>query len=222
LVRTFDRWIASQQMSLTHVDERTVDTVLDEHAAGRRQRGSGSTLHRLLTYLRTRGVARPMVVVADESPLAQLEHRYQHYLRAERGLCATTVQTFVGVLRQLVTEHAGEAAASVATVGARDVATFVRRHARAASPGRAQLMTTALRAMFRFFFHVGEIPVDLSVAVPTVPDWRLARLPRSLAPEDVERLLIACDQQTATGRRDYAISATPGAAGAPRRRGRGA
>jgi site-specific recombinase XerD len=126
-------------------------------------------------------------------------------LRAERGLCATTVQTYVAVLRQFVTEHAGEAAASVATVSARDVATFVRRHARAASPGRAQLMTTALRAMFRFFFHAGEVPVDLSVAVPTVPDWRLARVPRSLAPEDVERLLIACDQQTATGRRDYAI-----------------
>lgn len=66
-------------------------------------------------------------------------------------------------------------------------------------------MTTALRAMFRFFFHAGKIPVDLSVAVPTVPDWRLARLPRSLAREDVERLLTACDRQTATGRRDYAI-----------------
>lgn len=79
LVRTFDRWIANHRMLLTDVDERTVDTFLDEHAARRRARGSGSTLHRLLTYLRTRGLARPMVVVADESPLAQLENRYQHY-----------------------------------------------------------------------------------------------------------------------------------------------
>jgi site-specific recombinase XerD len=195
MVRTFDRWIASHQISLTEVDERTVDTFLDEHAARRRQRGIGSTLQRLLTYLRTRGVALPMVVVADESPLAQLENRYQHYLRAERGLCATTVQTYVGVLRQFVTEHVGNAAASVAAVSARDVAAFVQRHARAGSPGRAQLLTTALRAMLRFLFHAGEIPIDLSVAVPTVPDWRLARLPRSLAPEDVERLLIGCDQQ---------------------------
>ena len=90
------------------------------------------------------------------------------------------MQTYVGFLRQFVIEHGGETAASVASVSASDVATFVRRHARAASPGRAQLMTTALRALFRFLFHAGELAVDLSVVVPTVPDWRLATLPRSL------------------------------------------
>jgi integrase/recombinase XerD len=66
-------------------------------------------------------------------------------------------------------------------------------------------MTTALRALFRFLFQAGELGVDLSLAVPTVPDWRLATLPRSLTPEHVERLLAACDRRTATGRRDHAI-----------------
>jgi site-specific recombinase XerD len=206
LVRTFDRWIASHRLSLADVDEGTVDAFLDEPTARRRsQRGSSTTLRRLLAHLRTEGVTGPRVVVTDESPLAQLEGRYAHYLRAERGLCATTVQTYVGVLHQFVSEHGGEAGASVATVSARDIATFVRRHARRGSPGRAQLMTTALRALFRFFFHTGEVPVDLSVTVPTVPDWRLATLPRFLASEDVERLLTACDRHTPTGRRDHAI-----------------
>src|SRR5207253_9913552 len=113
--------------------------------------------------------------------LAQREKRYRHCLRSERGRCARTVQTYVGFLHQFMSEHVGAAAASCATVSASDVAMFVRRHARAASPGRAQLMTTALRAMFRFLFHAGELAVDLSVVVPTVPDWRLAALPRSLA-----------------------------------------
>jgi site-specific recombinase XerD len=66
-------------------------------------------------------------------------------------------------------------------------------------------MTTALRALCRFLFQTGEIAVDLSATVPTVPAWRLATLPRSLAADDVERLLTACDRQTPTGRRDYAI-----------------
>ena len=206
LVRVFDRWIADHHVTLADVDEDVIDAFLDEPPSGRRrQRGSGTTLQRLLTYLRAHGVARPTVVAVDDSPLAQLERRYQHYLRAERGLCATTVQTYSGFLRQFVSEHGGERGASVAGVSASDVAAFVQRHARAGSPGRAQLMTTALRAMFRFFFQVGELPVDFSVTVPTVPDWRLATLPRSLAPEEVERLLAACDQQTPTGRRDYAI-----------------
>lgn len=206
LVRTFGRWVADHHVTLADVDEHVIDAFLDEPPSRRRrQRGSGSTLQRLLAYLRGHGAIHPPVVLVDESPRAQLEKRYQHYLRTERGLCATTVQTYVGFLRQFVSEHVGEAAASIATVSASDVATFVRRHARAASPGRAQLMTTALRAMFRFLFHAGELAVDLSVAVPTVPDWRLATLPRSLAPEHVQRLLAACDRQTATGRRDHAI-----------------
>ena len=81
LVRTFDRWIARRQIALTDVDERTVDTFRDAPAARRRQRGSGSTLQRLLAYLRAQGVTRPTVGIVDDSPLAQLERRYQHYLR---------------------------------------------------------------------------------------------------------------------------------------------
>jgi integrase/recombinase XerD len=54
-------------------------------------------------------------------------------------------------------------------------------------------------------FQTGEMAVDLSATIPTVPDWRLATLPRFLASEDVERLLTACDRRTPTGRRDYAI-----------------
>jgi hypothetical protein len=130
LVRTFDRWISDHHVTLADVDEHVVDAFLDESSSRRRrQRGSGATLHRLLTYLRTHGVTRPTVVVVDDSPLAQLEKRYRHYLRAARGLCATTVQTYVGFLRQFVSEHVGAAAASFATVSASDVATFVQRHA---------------------------------------------------------------------------------------------
>lgn len=205
LVRVFDRWLATHHVTLAEIHERWVDAFLDTRPARGRTRGSAATLRRLITFLRKQGVTPTLVAVADDSPLAQLEHRYQEYLRVERGLSATTVQSYVGCLHQFVTEHAGDGAASVATVSARDIAAFVRRHARAGSPGRAQLMTTALRAMFRFFFQTGELPVDLSVAVPAVPDWRLARLPRSLPPEDVERLLVACDRQTPTGRRDQAI-----------------
>jgi len=41
--------------------------------------------------------------------------------------------------------------------------------------------------------------------VPTVADWRLSTLPKSLAPEQVARLLKSCDQRTVTGQRDYTI-----------------
>jgi integrase/recombinase XerD len=207
LVRVFAHWLSGQRLSLAlaEVDERVVNAFLDTRPPRWRTRGSASTLRWLLTYLRRLGVSGTPVAVADDSPLSQVARRYEEYLRVERGLCVTTVQTYVGYFRQFLTEHGGESRVSVATVSASDVAAFVQQHARAGSPGRAQLMTTALRSMFRFFFHTGELPMDLSVTVPTVPDWRLATIPRALAPEDVERLLAACDRQTPTGRRDHAI-----------------
>jgi integrase/recombinase XerD len=42
-------------------------------------------------------------------------------------------------------------------------------------------------------------------SVPTVADWRLSILPKYLTPEQVERVLKACNRGTASGRRDYAI-----------------
>jgi site-specific recombinase XerD len=205
LVAAFDRWMARRQIAIADLDERVVDAFLDKpRCRRRRQRGSASTLGRLLAHLRAQGAILSPTLVLDDSPRAQLERRYQHYLRTERGLSNTTVQTYLAFLRQFVTEQLGEAV-SARTLSASDVSAFVRRHAHAASPGRAKMMVTALRALFRFLFHTGELDVDLSGAVPTVPDWRLASIPRSLAAQEVERLLTACDLQTGTGRRDHAI-----------------
>ncbi len=66
-------------------------------------------------------------------------------------------------------------------------------------------MTTAFRSFFRFLFQKGELQTDLAASVPTVADWRLSTVPKFLTPEEVERVLKACDRRTATGRRDYAI-----------------
>ena len=66
-------------------------------------------------------------------------------------------------------------------------------------------MTSAFRSFFRYLFQRGELQADLAASVPTVADWRLSTVPKYLAPEEVERVLKACNRLTATGRRDYAI-----------------
>ena len=66
-------------------------------------------------------------------------------------------------------------------------------------------MVTAIRSFCRFLFRYGETKRDLAGAIPTVPAWRLAELPRYLEADDVERVVQACDRSTSVGRRDYAI-----------------
>ena len=59
--------------------------------------------------------------------------------------------------------------------------------------------------MCRFLVQRGDLSADLAAAIPAVADWRLATVPKALAPAQVTRLLQSCDQDHPTGQRDYAI-----------------
>jgi integrase len=56
-------------------------------------------------------------------------------------------------------------------------------------------MATALRSFFRFLFQHGQTDGDLARAIPTVPGWRLAEVPKYLTPDEVERVVRACQRE---------------------------
>ena len=131
-------------------------------------------------------------------PGQPLEHAFSQYLEKERGLAPATLANYLPFVRHFLAQR-------VVAFRADRVIQFVMRHVRSLSPGRAKLMVTALRAFFRFLRLRGKISTDLAACVPTVPDWRLTTLPKALRPEEVERVLGACDPNAPAGRRDYAI-----------------
>src|SRR5207245_4999512 len=51
----------------------------------------------------------------------------------------------------------------------------------------------------------GECRDDLALAIPAVAHWRLARLPRCLSAQEVDRLIAACNGTTVGRLRDRAI-----------------
>src|SRR5207245_5821494 len=71
--------------------------------------------------------------------------------------------------------------------------------------GRGKRRVTAVRSIFQLLLQRGAIERDLAGCVPRMSDWRLATIPKYLSPDEVERLLQACDSQTSVGRRDHAI-----------------
>ena len=64
---------------------------------------------------------------------------------------------------------------------------------------------TALRSFLRFLLQRGAIHIDLARTLPGVASWRLSHLPKSLPPEQVERLLPVLRSKHPAGKRDYAI-----------------
>ena len=88
---------------------------------------------------------------------------------------------------------------------AADVTAFVLASCPGRAVGSAKLIVCALRSLLGWLHLTGAVPVSLTAAVPAVAGWRLAGLPKSLAPGQLRRLLDSCDRRTLTGRRDYAI-----------------
>jgi site-specific recombinase XerD len=112
---------------------------------------------------------------------------------------------YAGVLRWFLTDRFSDGPLDLRTLDVATITTFVIRHAHTMSPGSAKGMVTALRSICRFLWQRGAIDRDLATAVPRMPDWRLARIPKYLSPEEVERVLQTCNRQTAVGRRNHAI-----------------
>ena len=82
---------------------------------------------------------------------------------------------------------------------------FILREIQRVSRSQGKVVVTALRSFLRFLLQRGAIQTDLARTLPGVASWRLSHLPKSLPPEQVERLLACCDRSTPTGKRDYAI-----------------
>ncbi|PYV42198.1 MAG: integrase [Acidobacteria bacterium] len=203
LLADLGQWLGRTGLAVTHLDEQLVEAFVKHKR--RVRRGGLKTLKQFLDHLRKRDLIPDQKLVRDRSPLADILGRYEKHLRSERGLVTATVLNYQSFVRKFLVERFREGPFLFRELKASDISDFVLRRGHSLNVRRAQLMTTAFRSFFRFLFQNGELQADLAASVPTVADWRLSTVPKYLTPEEVERVLKACNRRTASGRRDYAI-----------------
>ena len=205
LIGELSRSLHRRQLPITALNESLIHRFLDCRRRRRFGPGSRATGKMLLGFLRTSGDIPSLTEVVDPSPLTHLLRDYERFLSSERGLSQATVDNYLPAVRHFLTDRFGSNAMELEALCPQDAHHFILRHAGKVSRRRAQLLVTALRSFFRFLYQRGEIASDLADALPSVANWRLSHLPKSLKPDEVERLLAHCDRQSTTGRRDYAI-----------------
>jgi site-specific recombinase XerD len=132
------------------------------------------------------------------SPLA---NEYGAWMRDQRGLAASTICQALRVIGALLCT----VAADPARLDAATVRTFVLEHIQRHAPASAGLVTSIVRCFLRWLVAQGRCSTDLTGAVPTVPTWRLLKLPHYLADSDVERIIEACDRPSGMAQRDRAM-----------------
>jgi site-specific recombinase XerD len=201
-------WLHRQGLGVEALDEDGAERFLQEA----RRLGFGhpayfkATLRDLLGLLRQIGRIPPAPAAQlEDTPIERTEGDFRQYLIQERRLANSTLKNMIPFVKRFLTERFGTGPVVLGELTRSDVTRFLLRHVQMLSPGRAQLMTYALRTFFRFLWLRGDTDIDLSVSVPKVAKWRLSTLPKSLKADEVERLIASCDQATIVGQRDYTI-----------------
>lgn len=206
VVADLSLWLQRRRLGVESLNEQTVAKFF--HRRRRydpTRRGDRAAVRALLDLLRDRNPTPRPPRKEPAGPSHPIERDFALYLKQERRLSPATLLNTLPFVKSFLAARFGQGPVSLQEVRPADIHQFVLRHANSPSPARAQIMVGALRSFFRFLHLKGEIASDLAAAVPTVAAWRLSTVPRSIAPEQVERLLKSCDRRTATGRRDYAV-----------------
>ena len=189
--------------------------VTSQHAAGYlKYRYRHKTLHeRDPTYVRHfvefllshQVIPAEKISTRQETAVDKCVLAYAEYLREERALAKPTMVSYIPFVRSFLSTSFGSGPVKLSTICVRDVVDFVQQQARRLRPGRAKIMTNALRSFLRYARYTGDVTLDLAAAVPTVAHWAMTSIPRAIAPDQVRQLLASIDRRTAKGRRDYAI-----------------
>jgi integrase/recombinase XerD len=205
LLAHLGRWLATKGLDATTL----TTSVLNEFLAARRSQGytlwlSPKALAPLVGYLRGLGFAVPAAKAAL-SPTEALLARYRSYLLDSRGLVASSARGYVDMVRPFVEARLVNGELNWIDLSADAVIGFVRSACHGRSVGSARLAITALRSLLGYLRVEGHIRKPLDAVIPSVAGCRLAGLPRALEPDEVKRLLGACDRRTRSGRRDFAM-----------------
>jgi hypothetical protein len=156
LINRFAEWLRRRQTEtkIHCLDETMVQRFLrSQQNPSSERRGNTATLHRFLYVLRQQGVVPPPKKT-PLSPRQRLINNYQMYLlaRPDTGNSGQQCRFHQSVPLRKIPKRAVKSS----QLHAPDVTSFVRHQAHKLSPGRAQLLVTALRSFLRYLLHQGK------------------------------------------------------------------
>lgn len=199
----FNEWLERQRIVATAVTPATLERyVRSRRKAGKLRRGDAAALSRMLGMLR-RDHAEPSS--PPLTPIQVVVQQFQHYLRQERSLAEPTITNYTPMVTAFLDACFPTGLPDFQRLAAGEIADFVRRQADRITTKRATTVVTALRSFLRYLLHRGVITTDLAACVPTIATWSLSTVPKFLHAEQIQRVLDACDRETAVGKRNYAI-----------------
>lgn len=194
LVADLSRWLEKAKLEVAEIDHVVVARFLARRRRTYTQFFTERALAPVLRHLEAIGVIA--LAAPDRRPSDALLREYERYLGEERAVVPARRALCLAVAAEFLEGR------RVSVLTAKDVTRFV--DSCAARPALAGKLS-ALRSLLRFLVIASKTPLNLVHAVPAMPQWRLASLPKFLEPDELEAVFATCDRRTTVGCRNYAV-----------------
>jgi integrase len=211
-VAHFAHWMSTCHLPARMLDEGCIDQFLRYHlprcdclgGALRTPHEAHAALVPMLEILRAeRVIARPP---APAGPIADELRSYDAHMRDARGLATGTRSGRLRIVeRLLVAKFAGRPVV-VSELQTDDIRQFIADQLDAlGTTSNAITIASTLRAYLRYRTTCGDAVQSLLAVIASPAHWSLASLPRSLKPEEVDRLLSSFTDALPSPRRGHAV-----------------
>ena len=203
----FAQWLQGHGYSVYEMDEDLVQDYLSgltRHPSGNLPKAAQGLGH-LVRFLRQQGAMRLRLDGLCISPLDQWISTYDAHLEHVAGLAPSTHQGYCHIVRCFITDCFGTESPDWSSLTAANITTFVRQGASIRRGAGRKQPAVAIRSFLRFLAFRGEIRPGLEAAAPSPPQWKYASLPSRLTTEEVERMLIVYQDESAISVRNRAI-----------------
>jgi integrase/recombinase XerC len=208
----FLHWAERSGGAAAQIDESLAATFLDQHLTHcdcvgfrREDRASAAAaLGHLLLVLRTLGMIPARAIRV--TPVDEEVRRFEEHLDHVRGLAPKSRQQMGRIVREFLSECFHDRPVVVSAITPEHLRRFFARVCeRFRAPTSAGAVVAALRAYFRYRATASD-PVAGLVSVLSYPaNWQHASLPKTLADEEIEKLLTSLDWPAPSMRRSAAI-----------------
>jgi site-specific recombinase XerD len=208
----FARWISQCHLAIAQLDEAAVSRFLVDHLPHcdcpapvcRSYQDLRAACGHLLRMLRDGGaIAEPAV---PTGPIDDELRRFDEYMCKVRGLAPQTRSARIRIVQRLLLERFAGRCVDLSALQPADVRQFIANqleHRGTAS--KASTLASALRAYFRYRTTCGDQCHALVGVITSPAHWSLASLPRSLTPDEIDRLLGSFTPDLPSPRRGYAM-----------------
>jgi integrase/recombinase XerD len=209
----FARWYIRHRIPLIEINESVVERFLHRHlpfcqCAERCQRARNTVaaaLGHLLDLLRIENRIPPKKS-AYPTAISDELHHFDHYLTQVCGLKRATCHDRLQHIRAFLLKRFADGKIKINALKPVDIMQFISKYTQRWTASSKRHACNSLRSYFRFKALQGKHTAGLCAAIPTVAQWRMAQLPKGISVDETTRLLRAFNRNSATGKRDYAIT----------------